>query len=1543
MTPAGLPKTEVDPNGAATSYRYDRTGDLREMTDRAGLVTQYTYDELGRRISTTVISDVFPDGVVTLTGFDALGNVVRETGPPVTNEITGHVHRLQTTTVFDPARNRVSITESDIGGSPEADAPRVTTYAYDDADRIVEISDPEGGVATTTYDAAGHAVSMTDPAGRRVDYTYDDNNRPVSATGIGLVADEGGQPRNVNFGSLVYDPGGRPIQRTDALGRSTTIAYDAADRPVSTTLIGYVNRDGTSRDIVLEATTYDAAGNPTEVVAGGGRRNTVHTHDEAGRRVATTLDPTGVNRTTTSIFDPNGNVITSTRSDGTTIEQTRYGYDAADRLLETIIENGDDDLTTTYTYDERGVLTSTVDPRGTTPTADPAIYRVDYTADELSRVVRTESPPVTVTDNGATTTGQRPAIVTGYDTFGSPTHTLDERAHTTTRRYDRLGREVQILHPSYTVPSSGTTLTPTETFTYDPVGNLTSRTDRRGRATNYIFDGLNRRTTQTDPPLGTEPAGVWRWFYDDTGNTVTTVDPRGARTEATYDALNRQRTRTAVVRNATPTADRFTTTFDYDDLGNPVYEQSPTGDITTTVFSAASEPLTVTDATGNTTSHAYDVAGRRTVTTDPLGRSTQTTYDGAGRAVATDRYSPTGTLVTSTTNGYDPAGNLISITSPRGNAAGANTQDFTTTFEFDPIGRLSAVTEPVDAATSITTQYGYDAAGNQTVLTDGRGNTTRYGYNAWNLQTQVIEPATTAHPNLADRTWTNEFDAGGLPVRSTEPGGVEIARSFDELGRLVNESGSGPDAPTATRQFGYDAAGLMTGASSPTGTIQFTYDDRRLLTNSAGPAAYTGSYAYDPAGRLITRTSAAGSTTITWNPRNLPATVTDSLTNTTATHTYNPAGQLSATTYSSGATRTYDYDTLGRLTADTLRTADGTITAAHQVGYDLDSNIVERTDTLPGNSAAGTNTYTYDNLGRLTSWTQPGASTPQAFEWDPAGNLTLNADAPQTFDERNRINTAGTTTYTWTPRSTMATQQPGASPAVTFTFDGLGRRTSVNADTYSYDSLDRVATRNTDQFSYTGTDIDPTQIGATRFSRGVNGELIATQTSTDPASLIGLNPHGDVSYLFDNTATVASTRTYDPLGATTATSGTQPVVGFQGDYTDPTTNDIWMGARWYQPGTGNFASRDTIFGKLETPISLNRFTYAHGDPLGMWDPDGRRAESRDICNAFGQELSNEDLLALAEGGGARGCTAKRASTVVSDAIHGTVTFAAAGVASLGCAAAAGAVSGANPVAMGAAAGFCGGATQRAVTTLFAGGSLAEAGTAAISPRAAFVDTVGGAIGGGLFQRLGGLNPSLSRSQRAIGGGASFAAEGAARDGISTALNGGSPLQSVFAAGNLQRRFGDVSIGGGLGLASSPNSGPDFDRRVTNASRPNSVTAERLAPNSEVPTVVFSRGRSPGIAQNFDDAVANGAPTRLNRVDAATRDANRRAALRGQSPAPAGQSLDEYPFVCSAQGGCGSFVRSVPVEEQSYQGGVLSQFFQRNDMRPGDPFDVVFGP
>ena len=67
-------------------------------------------------------------------------------------------------------------------------------------------------------------------------------------------------------------------------------------------------------------------------------------------------------------------------------------------------------------------------------------------------------------------------------------------------------------------------------------------------------------------------------------------------------------------------------------------------------------------------------------------------------------------------------------------------------------------------------------------------------------------------------------------------------------------------------------------------------------------------------------------------------------------------------------------------------------------------------------------------------------------------------------------------------------------------------------------------------------------------------------------------------------------------------------LGYQSDYTDPTSGDVWMGARWYQPGSATFTARDSYFGMLAEPLSLNRYTYATGNPLNFFDPDGHRIE-----------------------------------------------------------------------------------------------------------------------------------------------------------------------------------------------------------------------------------------------------------------------------------------------------------------------------------------------
>jgi RHS repeat-associated protein len=69
--------------------------------------------------------------------------------------------------------------------------------------------------------------------------------------------------------------------------------------------------------------------------------------------------------------------------------------------------------------------------------------------------------------------------------------------------------------------------------------------------------------------------------------------------------------------------------------------------------------------------------------------------------------------------------------------------------------------------------------------------------------------------------------------------------------------------------------------------------------------------------------------------------------------------------------------------------------------------------------------------------------------------------------------------------------------------------------------------------------------------------------------------------------------------------GTVPTLGYQDQYTDPTTGTVNMGARWYDPATGGFASRDTTGLDPRDQNNNNRYTYAASNPLTNTDPTGR--------------------------------------------------------------------------------------------------------------------------------------------------------------------------------------------------------------------------------------------------------------------------------------------------------------------------------------------------
>jgi hypothetical protein len=104
----------------------------------------------------------------------------------------------------------------------------------------------------------------------------------------------------------------------------------------------------------------------------------------------------------------------------------------------------------------------------------------------------------------------------------------------------------------------------------------------------------------------------------------------------------------------------------------------------------------------------------------------------------------------------------------------------------------------------------------------------------------------------------------------------------------------------------------------------------------------------------------------------------------------------------------------------------------------------------------------------------------------------------------------------------------------------------------------------------------------------------------------------------------------------------------------------------------------------------------------------------------------------------------------------------------------------------------------------------------------------------------------------------------------------------------------------------------------------------------LPTVTFSSRTHRELAENIRHAQAAGHPSVLTHGGNAA--ANRAASLEGV-PNNKPLSRDEYPFASSVEGGAGAWVGHVPASQQNSQGGILSNFFRRNQIKPGDKYQV----
>jgi RHS repeat-associated protein len=473
----------IDGRSQHWAYSYDPgTGDMVSVTDPLGNKTSMGYDPIGRL--EWVVS---PKGNLvgadpglwkTRLVSDEFGRVIEETDPLGNRVKTG----------YDLNGNMVRV---ETGLSAAVTTGDVTTYGYDEVDRLEVVDPPGPGARSYEYDPDGRRTRFVNELNGQWVYGYDGLGRLESVTDpVGEVTSYGwnGEGR---LGS-VTQPGGNcaGAPKTGCI----TYAYDLAGRPT-----GVDYADPATPDIT--AITYDAVGRRTHASRGGDTEMWVW---DQRSRLKSHTDVNG--RSTGYGWDDMSN-LTSISYPGQSTPVTRE-FDDAGRLESVMDWAG---RLTTFSYDQNSNWSETVFPLSS---QNRDVYSFDR-ADRMVGVAWNRGSTVLGGLSygprdlkGQVTTVTGTGVVAGQNQSWS----YDDR--------DRL------------------TATGTEGFGFDAATNLV---DADGVL--QVFDPAQRLcwTSQTveGGDCGTPPADATTYGYDARGNRTSMTHPSGTTATFGFDAENR--------------------------------------------------------------------------------------------------------------------------------------------------------------------------------------------------------------------------------------------------------------------------------------------------------------------------------------------------------------------------------------------------------------------------------------------------------------------------------------------------------------------------------------------------------------------------------------------------------------------------------------------------------------------------------------------------------------------------------------------------------------------------------------------------------------------------------------------------------------------------------------------------------------------------------------------------------------------------------------------------------------------------------------------
>ncbi|MFD1073583.1 RHS repeat-associated core domain-containing protein, partial [Longispora fulva] len=631
-----------------TAYGYNAFGDLTEVRDQLGNVTETVYDDAGRAVLTR-------------------GPAVDGSRPTVrrTYDAEG-----QLATVVDPRGNQ-------------------TDYHYDEYGQVWETLGPDAGQGRPStraeHDRAGQLTATVDPTGARTEYEYDALGRQVAATQV--VRQPSGPALRFTTTSG-YDDQGNLTSTVSPSGARSAFAYNAAGELTASWLPGVTNATIYGRDLAGRVTRIqDPAGRITE-----------YEYDLAGRQVLTRhrgpdgteldvsrfepVDPSGVQVTvsgtggrTRQVLDALGRVTTEI---GPTGIVTRTGYDRLGRVTRQTDGRGDSTL---YAWTALGTVATVTEP-ATTAYPSLADRQFSYGYDAGGFLTKVVKPGGVI-------------VEPSYDALG---RLVSEHGHgpgvpdnTRTFGYDLAGRLTSASHPGGTLtytwsdrnrlltasgPAGGTG------YQYDADGNPARQQDPVG-VTTLTWRPDGRPATATDPLTG----ATRTWNYSPTtGDPLGHTVANGPSTQWSLDGRGRIKSLTA-----------------FNPASQAVYQASygydPNGNVTSKTIGFG--------APGGGGSYGYDLADRMTRWTPDDGGGTheyiwdaasnRTAEKVAGTQVGSWTYDQRDRLTGAHTGGRD----LTYAYSPRGTLAssGGTTLTFdafdqllsygTTAYHYDALGRLA--------------------------------------------------------------------------------------------------------------------------------------------------------------------------------------------------------------------------------------------------------------------------------------------------------------------------------------------------------------------------------------------------------------------------------------------------------------------------------------------------------------------------------------------------------------------------------------------------------------------------------------------------------------------------------------------------------------------------------------------------------------------------------------------------------------------------------------------------------------------------------------